>query len=166
MAAEGRKPKKSEQSTQFIYSPHPQFIEVLPMRSGSSLDVIEGWIQRIISTSSCKNSKGKSSNSTKRNSTKLAVSVNDISEAEVREPDPEYDPISDPISDPVSEQGTEELRGDMKTCGICTTRKYLSQFAKDKKRPDGISYICRICRRISKKYTVKVRTLGRHLYYL
>lgn len=48
LAAEGRSNAHHYESPSFTFSPHPEFTEVLPMRSGSSACAIRTWLQRLI----------------------------------------------------------------------------------------------------------------------
>lgn len=128
LAAEGRKPHNNDPSISVTYSPHPQFTEVLSMKSGSSLRTIRKWLQRIIQLSP---KRAKAASAAKAATAEPSSHGHDIPQEG-------------------QEQRTAEKTADKalpgaKECSKCGEAKQQAEFAQHSHTTGGLYHKCRIC---------------------
>lgn len=144
LAAEGRKRTRSPPSTPCMFSPHPKFTELLPMRSGSNLEAIRKWLRSIINLSPSSTSAQQHAAHTGHLQAHKGATGANVTAAVA------CATAATPNEACVAQEVT-------KTCSMCGVTKHSSQFAYHNCSKDGLYHQCRICLTMVRKGQVPVR---------
>ena len=150
LAAEGRSSTHAYESAKFTFSPHPEFSEVIPMRSGSSAVAIRKWLQRIIHRPSP--SQKRRRHFMQHQPEKTAQKPRQNENATV----PSALDWSPPHNRASAVSSAEQAAHGMKKCSqcsklICTSEVVLAKFVGKCERE-----YCHMCHRLRKSYSSQV----------